>query len=303
MALLTHATGTGKTTTAIFDAKRLGGRTLFIAHRDNLVRQAKREFNKLWPEHHCGLFIGSRKERDSPIVAASLQSLSQCLEGCYGNPEAKTPGLDGLAAEGVLFERAYAQGVVCTPSRKSLLTGLSPKVTGAGSNNYMKEHPGTMTLSRWFRQHGYQAIGIGKVEHTMDFVDPQGWDIREQGEGGDNRGKIRNFLKASPDAPMQFSVEDELGFYLQPECGSWSGFEPGSPTEQFIYEEAMRILAAYGNHPSFVMLSQGNEPWGQDKEKVLFRWVDHFKKQNPRRLYAAKTGVDPWAGDPSDLKK
>ena len=101
--------------------------------------------------------------------------------GCYGDPLAKTPGLDRLAAEGVLFQRAYAQGVVCTPSRKSFLTGLSTKVTGAGSDNYMQAHPETLTVSRYFRQHGYQAIGIGKVEHTMDFIDPQGWDIREPG--------------------------------------------------------------------------------------------------------------------------
>ena len=97
-----------------------------------------------------------------------------------------------------------------------------------------------------------------------------------------------------------FAAADELGFYLQPECGSWSGFAPGGSTEQFIYEEAARILAAYGNHPSFVMLSQGNEPWGQDKTKVLFPWVEHFKKLDPRRLYTAKTGHDPLPGDPSD---
>ncbi len=97
-----------------------------------------------------------------------------------------------------------------------------------------------------------------------------------------------------------FAAADELGFYLQPECGSWSGFAPGSSTEQFIYEEARRILAAYGNHPSFVMLAQGNEPWGQDKTKVLFPWVEHFKKLDPRRLYTAKTGHDPIPGDPSD---
>ncbi len=128
--------------------------------------------------------------------------------GCYGDPVAKTPGLDRLAAEGVLFQRAYAQGVVCTPSRKSFLTGLSTKVTGAGSDNYMQAHPETLTVSRYFRQHGYQAIGIGKVEHTMDFIDRQGWDIREPGEGGDNRGKVRNFLKASDDAPKDFATVD-----------------------------------------------------------------------------------------------
>lgn len=77
IALLTHPTGSGKTATAVLDAKRLGGRTLFLAHRDNLVRQARREFKKLWPERRCGLFVGSTKDFDAPILAASIQALAQ----------------------------------------------------------------------------------------------------------------------------------------------------------------------------------------------------------------------------------
>lgn len=79
IALLTHPTGSGKTTTAVLDAKRLGGRTLFMAHRDNLVRQARREFKKLWPERRCGLFLGSSKDFDAPIMSASIQALAQSI--------------------------------------------------------------------------------------------------------------------------------------------------------------------------------------------------------------------------------
>lgn len=77
IALLTHPTGSGKTTTAVLDAKRLGGRTLFMAHRDNLVRQARREFKKLWPERRCGLFLGNSKDFDAPLISASIQALAQ----------------------------------------------------------------------------------------------------------------------------------------------------------------------------------------------------------------------------------
>ena len=100
--------------------------------------------------------------------------------GCYGDKQAHTPGLDRLAAEGVLFERAYAQAVVCTPSRKSFLTGLSPKITGPQNNNFMQEHPQTMTLPRWFRQNGYQTARVGKVEHTPEYAGPLDWDLSIQ---------------------------------------------------------------------------------------------------------------------------
>ncbi|MZP30419.1 DEAD/DEAH box helicase family protein [Heliobacterium undosum] len=50
IALLTHATGTGKTTTAVLDAKRVGLPVLFLAHTRELVEQAAHTFLRLWPE-------------------------------------------------------------------------------------------------------------------------------------------------------------------------------------------------------------------------------------------------------------
>ena len=49
IALLYHATGTGKTVTAIMDAKRFGKRTPFLAHTVELVDQATKTFRELWP--------------------------------------------------------------------------------------------------------------------------------------------------------------------------------------------------------------------------------------------------------------
>ncbi|KKL85473.1 hypothetical protein LCGC14_1954380 [marine sediment metagenome] len=54
--------------------------------------------------------------------------------GCYGNSFVATPNLDALAAGGVLFERAYCQNPVCTPSRASFLTGRYPHTTRARQN-------------------------------------------------------------------------------------------------------------------------------------------------------------------------
>ncbi|MEY5026972.1 MAG: Choline-sulfatase [Verrucomicrobiota bacterium] len=99
--------------------------------------------------------------------------------GCYGAKEARTPHLDRLAEEGVRFERAYGQGAVCTPSRKSFLTGLSTRTVGL-HNFYHRENPDATSLGRHFRENGYQTIAIGKVEHTPEHQDPKAWDLRPE---------------------------------------------------------------------------------------------------------------------------
>jgi len=50
--------------------------------------------------------------------------------GCYGNRDIRTPNIDALANNGVLFERAYANNPVCSPTRASYLTGLMPSQHG-----------------------------------------------------------------------------------------------------------------------------------------------------------------------------
>lgn len=80
IALLYHATGTGKTVTAVTDAKHFGKRTLFLAHRHELVEQAAKTFRNIWPEVSVGQYEGSIKEKDTYIVCGSIQSVSQNLE-------------------------------------------------------------------------------------------------------------------------------------------------------------------------------------------------------------------------------
>ena len=85
-----------------------------------------------------------------------------------------------------------------------------------------------------------------------------------------------------------FQAADELGFYIQPECGMWNNFSnPGMP--EMLEKETARMQHAYGNHPSYLMLSPSNEPAG-NYQQVLPQWADRWYKADPRRLYAEDTG-------------
>jgi superfamily II DNA or RNA helicase len=85
IALLFHATGTGKTVTAVTDAKNIGKRTLFLAHTKELVQQAKEAFEKVWGEVACSVYMGSEKDKKGHVVCASIQSLTANIEEF--NPE------------------------------------------------------------------------------------------------------------------------------------------------------------------------------------------------------------------------
>jgi hypothetical protein len=91
-----------------------------------------------------------------------------------------------------------------------------------------------------------------------------------------------------------FEAADEMGFYYQVECGSWANMSTtigdGKPIDEWIYREADRILQAYGNHPSFVLMPYGNEPGGKKHGAFLARWVDHYKTNDTRRLYTSAAG-------------
>ena len=98
--------------------------------------------------------------------------------GCYGADPMRTPALDRFAGTALRFERAYCQQAVCSPSRTSLMTGRRPATTGVHDLNthFRKNLPDVVTLSQHFKDHGYHAVGMGKIYHgSLD--DPASWSV------------------------------------------------------------------------------------------------------------------------------
>ncbi len=98
--------------------------------------------------------------------------------GCYDNAIIKSPNIDRLASRGMVFNRAYCQQAVCSPSRSSVMTGTRPDTTKVWdlSTHFRKALPDVVTLPQLFKQHGYVTKGSGKIYHG-DLKDPQSWTI------------------------------------------------------------------------------------------------------------------------------
>lgn len=103
--------------------------------------------------------------------------------GCYGDPVARTPHIDRLAARGTVFTRAYCQQAVCNPSRQSLLSGRRPDSIKVWDLNtlFRQSAPDVVSLPEHFKLHGYFAQSFGKIYHgSTGMNDPPSWSVPEQ---------------------------------------------------------------------------------------------------------------------------
>jgi arylsulfatase A-like enzyme len=87
--------------------------------------------------------------------------------GCAGHPHLETPHIDGLAARGVRFSRAYVQSTICGASRMSFYTGRYVSSHGAAWNNFPLK-VGEMTMGDHLRRHGMRSWLVGKTHMKAD---------------------------------------------------------------------------------------------------------------------------------------
>ncbi len=86
---------------------------------------------------------------------------------CLGNPNARTPNLDMMAENGVLFENGFCNNPICVPSRMSIFSGLYPHQHGALNNGGPFFNSAENTLFELFKNEGYKIGFIGK-NHMME---------------------------------------------------------------------------------------------------------------------------------------
>ncbi|HEY3382776.1 MAG TPA: sulfatase-like hydrolase/transferase [Vicinamibacterales bacterium] len=149
-------------------------------------------------------FRGPRSEPPAPIILISIDTLRADHLPAYGYTKVKTPAIDALAADGVLFEHAYAHSPQTLPSHAAILTGQLPFETGVRDNIGFTLRDDQPTLAAMLRDRGYATGGVVSafvlrketgIARGFDFFD------------GD-------MPPAAPDMPMgmvQRSGSDSLG--------------------------------------------------------------------------------------------
>lgn len=114
---------------------------------------------------HALASVWSRMRRRPPnVVWICADDFAPYVSGTYGNPLARTPNLDRLAAEGIRFDRAYCTCPLSTPSRMSFLTGRYPRSVGVTLTPTPLPDD-EITIGSLLRQAGYEATALGKTHY------------------------------------------------------------------------------------------------------------------------------------------
>jgi iduronate 2-sulfatase len=127
--------------------------------------------------------LSAAEGRTLNILFLAVDDLRPQL-GCYGVTDIRTPNIDRLAREGLLFNRAYCQQAVCSPSRTSLLTGRRPDTTKVYDlvKHFRDVLPDVITLPQHFKNNGYFCQSFGKIYHG-GLDDPRSWSAPSVGAG------------------------------------------------------------------------------------------------------------------------
>ena len=94
------------------------------------------------------------------VVLITIDTLRADHLGCYGYKQVKTPNIDGLAADGALFTRAFTPVPVTLPSHSAMLTGTYPMLSGMHDFSGNRLSPQQPTLATVLKQSGYTTGAV-----------------------------------------------------------------------------------------------------------------------------------------------
>ncbi len=161
----------------------------------------------------CFLVLGivalpAARAAEKNVVVIVADDLGHQI-GCYGDPVAKTPSLDALAADGTLFTRAYCTTASCSPSRSVLLSGMHNHANGmyglAHADHHFSSFDQLQTLTNRLSKAGYRTASVGKVHVMPAAVYPFEETIP---------GNSRNSVQMADNCREFIAAEDERPFFL-----------------------------------------------------------------------------------------
>ncbi|MDB4335069.1 arylsulfatase [bacterium] len=129
------------------------------------------------------LNAGAKNKNKPNIIYILADDLGYGDVGCYGQEKIKTPNIDQMAKDGMLFTDHYSGSTVCAPSRGTLMTGMHTGhayIRSNGKGLQLRNDPEDLTIGKYLKDAGYATTMIGKActgcDNTVGHVNDKGFD-------------------------------------------------------------------------------------------------------------------------------
>lgn len=198
------------------------------------------------------------------LVVMPDQMRGDCLSAVE-HPAVRTPHIDKLAEEGVLFRRAYTPVPSCIPARYAYLTGMSPQASGVVG--YTRTRVTRDTMPQLFRDAGYLTALVGRSMHQENTDEELGYEQVLQGSAWSIRqDDYRRYLEAkvTPDTPLGRVLHND-GFrgmveamgltYNHWQAAPWPFEEAWHPINWIARESQQLVEDAATDTPLFLTMS------------------------------------------------
>lgn len=187
--------------------------------------------------------LSCRVKSNAPnILFVTIDTLRPDRVGCYGYKAARTPNIDDVATEGVLFENARTAVPLTLPSHATMFTGLYPTATGVRDNLYYSLPDSSVTLAEVLAESGYATSGvIGAYVLHSKFGLAQGFSYYNDHLGGAGEESVVGYPERNAQETADIAIEwvknnSKKKFFL------WVHFfdphTPYSPPEPYASEFA-----------------------------------------------------------------
>ena len=245
-------------------------------------------------------------KRPMNIVFITTDQMRADSLACVGNPIARTPNLDRLAAEGVLAERMYVAQPLCMPSRSTIITGMTPRAHGVWTNGIPLD-PEIPTVGDMLSAAGYHTALIGKAHFRpygfdggeADLQEIEREDTWDQGLVPDDwNGPYYGFEHVDLTLRHHYLRQGHIGRYLREQApetidliGSNCALE--EPTWNGTWKNAVPIKS----HPSTWITDRTIEFLQDTDDQPFFVWASYPDPHHPF------TSPRPYcdAYDPADM--
>jgi iduronate 2-sulfatase len=230
---------------------------------------------------------------------------------CYGHRQVRTPNIDRLASESTLFQRAYCQQALCSPSRISMFTGIRPETSGIIDNKtpFRSIMPDVVTLPQAFKEAGYETIPVGKVFHIDgDTKDTRSWTV-------DHFNSSKKYVLESSFDERRRRIEqaEKLGitsFYGMAPVTECADVPDDSYDDGILTEKAIEHLQEHRDKPFFLCVgyhrthlpfTAPKKYWDLYKREDIQTAADQSPPRNaPEVAYKAPTELRKFLGLPAD---